>query len=159
VLVVVLVGACARHAAPPAGTLRGTIIFPPHDTIPFDLPAAMHRCSLGHSLLLEGVGYDGSGVMLRLRFPDSVPADSVPIILPTDTTTPAGASVAVRYFVHDTPHSTALDSGSVYVRRQAGMIGARIVGTGIENAIHTPTRLEFRNVAWASDTVPCTYAP
>jgi hypothetical protein len=123
----------------------------------------MYRCNTRRAILLEAIGYDGSGVLLRIRFEDSVPPDSLPMIVPTDTATKVGASVAIRYFVHDTPHSTALDSGSVHVQRQAGQgrssIGARIIGTGLENAIRTPTRLEFRDVAWGTDTVPCNYAP
>lgn len=156
-----VVVACGKRTAPPAGggTLRGTIAFPPSDTIALDLPAAMHRCSIGRSIVLDAIGYEGSGVMLRIRFQGDAPPDSLPIIFPTDTAAKVGASVAVRYYVHDTPHSTALDSGAVHLQRRAETVGARIAGSGLENAIRTPARLEFRNVPWATDTVPCNYAP
>lgn len=152
-------GACAKPADAPAGTLRGMIMFPPHDTIPFELAAVMYRCNVGHAILLEATSLDGSGVLLRIRSPDSLPPDSLPVIFPTDTATKVGASVAVRYFVHDTPHSTALDSGSVHLQHDSGGVAARIVGSGLENAIRTPTRLQFRNVPWTADTVSCNYAP
>ena len=135
------------------------IVFPPSDTIRFALPASARPCSDGRSLLLEAVSPEGSGVLMRLRYRDSLVSDSFPIVVPGDTAAVPGAIVAVRYFVRDTPHGFVLDSGVVRVRRDRNRIGARIEGTGVETGIRTPTRIEYRDVPFSSDTVPCPYAP
>jgi len=51
-----------------------------------------------------------------------------------------------------------LDTGSVIVRREDAS-GARIVGSGLENAIRTPARIEYRDVPLRADTVTCGYEP
>jgi hypothetical protein len=135
------------------------VAFPPRDTIRFDLPAATRHCSDGRSLLLESLGPEGSGVLLRLRYRDSVIPDSFPIIVPGDNTAFPGATVAIRYFIRDTPHGYVLDSGSVHVRRAGNMIDARAEGAGLENAIRIPARIEYHDVPLGTDTVPCNYEP
>ncbi|HEV8511538.1 MAG TPA: hypothetical protein VGQ48_13885 [Gemmatimonadales bacterium] len=135
------------------------IAFPPKDTIRFALPATTHRCADGQSLLLEALSPEGSGVLVRLRYRDSVIPDSFPVVMPGDTAVVPAATVAVRYFVRETPHGFVVDSGRVLVRRGNKKIGASIEGSGLENAIRTPTRIEYRDVPLGTDTVPCNYAP
>ena len=135
------------------------IAFPPHDTIRFDLPAATLRCSDDNSVLLQAVGPEGSGVLLRVRYRDSLVSDSYPVAIPSDIGKVPAAIVAVRYFIREAPHSFAVDSGKVYVRREGAKISARIEGSGLENAIRTPTRIEYRDVPLRADTVTCGYQP
>ena len=135
------------------------IAFPPQDTIRFALPASARRCSDGRSVLLEAVSPEGSGVLMRLRYRDSLMTDSFPIVVPGDTAVVPAAIVAVRYFLRDTPHGFVIDTGGVHVRRDRNRIAARIEGSGLESAIRTPTRIEFRDVPLSGDTVPCKYQP
>jgi hypothetical protein len=135
------------------------IAFPPSDTIRFALPASARRCSDGRSVLLEAVSPEGSGVLMRLRYRDSLTSDSFPIVVPGDTAAVPAAIVAVRYFLRDAPHGIVLDSGTARVTREGKKIGARIAGSGLENAIRTPARIEYRDVPFSSDTVPCHYEP
>jgi len=137
-----------------------TVAFPPGDTIRLSLPAATHRCTDGRSILLEAVSPEGSGVLVRLRFRDSLVSSSYPVVPPGDTTAP-GAVVAVRYLLHDATHAFTFDSGAVQVRRAGGKVSGRAEGSGIENAIRTPTRIQYRDVRLPerTDTVPCTFQP
>ncbi len=134
------------------------VAFPPRDTIRLSLPAVTHRCSDGRSIVLEAVSPEGSGVLMRLHYGDSLVATSYPIVVPGDTTTP-GAMVAVRYLLRDVGHAFFFDTGSVQVRREGATIGGRIRGSGIENAIRTPTRIEYHDVPLPrpSDSVSCAY--
>ena len=103
---------------------------------------------------------EGSGVLMRLHYRDSLATATYPIVVPSDTTTP-GAMVAVRYLLRDVGRSFFFDSGSVELRRDGRKIGGRIQGSGIENAIRTPTRIEYHDVSLAaeSDTISCAYQP
>jgi hypothetical protein len=137
-----------------------TVAFPPRDTIRLSLPATTHRCTDGRSILLEAVSPEGSGVLVRLRFRDSLVSSSYPVVPPGDTTAP-GAVVAVRYLLRDATHAFTFDGGTVQVRREGDKVSGRAVGSGIENAIRTPTRIQYRDVRLPerSDTVPCSFAP
>jgi hypothetical protein len=135
------------------------VAFPPKDTIRFELPAVIQHCSDGRSLLLEALSPEGSGVLLRLRYRDSVIPDSFPIVVPGDNTAFPGATVAIRYFIRDTPHGYVLDSGSAHVRRKGNKIDGRVTGAGLENAIRIPARIEYHDVPIGTDTVPCQYQP
>jgi len=104
------------------------------------------------------VSPEGSGVLMRLHYRDSLVTASYPIVIPGDTTTP-GAMVAVRYLLRDVGHAFFFDTGSVQVRREGATIGGQIQGSGIENAIRTPTRIEYHDVPLPlpSDSVSCAY--
>lgn len=135
------------------------IAFPPRDTIRFALPATAVHCSDGRSVLLEAVSPEGSGVLLRLRYRDSLVSDSFPVVVPDDTAAVPGAIVAVRYFLRDAPHGIVLDSGTARVTRERKRISARIGGSALENAIRQPARIEYRDVPFSADTVTCNYEP
>lgn len=120
----------------------------------------MHACTGGHAVLLEAVSPEGTGVLMRLRFDDSLGTGTYPILVPSDTVT-QGAMVAVRYLLRDAAHAFYVDSGSVHVRRDGTKLGGMIQGSGIENGVHTPTRIQYHGVEMAaqSDTVSCVYRP
>lgn len=136
------------------------VAFGSNDTARVSLPAAMHRCTSGRSVLLEGVTPEGSGVLMRLHYRDSLVTATYPIVVPADTTTP-GAAVAVRYLLRDVGHAFFFDSGSVELRRDGATISGRIQGSGSENGIRTPTRIAYRDVSLPhqSDTASCAYRP
>jgi len=138
--------------------LDATIAFPPKDTIRLSLPATTAWCSDGRSLLLESLSPEGSGVLVRLRYRDSLSSDSVPIVIPEDTSAVPAAVVGIRFFVHDTPHGYSLDSGSVLVQRDGPRIRITSTGVGVENAIRIRAQIESRDVPIGTDTVPCTSA-
>lgn len=135
------------------------VAFPPKDTILFDLPAATRLCSDGRSLLLESLSPEGSGVLLRLRYGDSLTTDSLPIVMPDDTGAVPAAVVAIRFFIRDAPRAYTLDSGTVRLRREGNTITAQVAGVGVESAIRMPARLEYQDVPIGSDTVPCNHQP
>jgi hypothetical protein len=151
--------ACGNDDNEPPVLLHAMVAFPPKDTILFDLPAEMRHCSDRRSLLLESVSPEGSGVLLRLRYGDSLISDSFPIVVPGDTASVPAAVVAIRFFVRDVPRGYVLDSGTVHVRREGNKITARTDGVGVENAIRIPARLEYRDVPIGTDTVPCNHQP
>lgn len=157
--VLALTGCGARDREPLR--LQATVAFPPRDTIRFSLPAVSHRCRDGHSLLLEAADPQGYGVLARLHFGDSLIAGSYPIAAPGDSVTIPASQVAVRYLLRDVSHGFAVDSGSVSLQRDGRTVTAHIRGSGLENAIRTPTWIDFRDVPLSPppDTVPCTYAP
>jgi hypothetical protein len=138
--------------------LDATITFPPQDTILLALPASTSWCDDGHSLLIEALHPEGSGVLVRVRYTDSLTTDSLPIALPDDTAAAPAAVVGIRFFLHDSPHSYSLDSGRVHVQRQASSVRVTAAGVGVENAIRLRAQLESRDVPLGTDTVPCPYA-
>jgi len=160
-LVLLLGGACdgASRSEQPL-LLDATIAFPPRDTVRFSLPATTHRCTDGRAILLEAVSPEGSGVLVLLRFRDSLVSASFPVVAPGDTTAP-GAVVTVRYLIRDVSHGFFFDSGAVQLRRKAGRLAGHIEGSGIETGIHTPTRIEYHDVPLPlpTDTVSCAFVP
>jgi hypothetical protein len=139
--------------------LDATIAFPPKDTILISLPASTAWCRDGRSLLLESLSPEGSGVLLQLRYRDSLTTDSFPIVMPGDTSVATGAVVALRFFLHDTPRGYTLDSGRVRVQRAGGSISVSGAGTGVESAIRIRAQLEARDVPIGRDTVSCNTSP
>jgi hypothetical protein len=151
--------ACGNDDNEPPLLLHAMVAFPPKDTILFDLPVTARRCADRRSLLLESLSPEGSGVLLRLRYGDSLTSDSFPIVAPSDTATVPAAIVAIRFFIRDVPRGYLLDSGVIDVRRAGNQIAARTDGVGVETGIRIPARLEYRDVPIGSDTVPCTFQP
>ena len=154
---VLLLTCCDRASEEPLA-VDAVVAFGLRDTIRFSLPAATHRCSDGRSLILQAVSPEGSGVLMRLHYLDSLVTASYPIVTPGDTTS-RGAMVAVRYLLRDVGHTFVFDTGSVELRREGTKIGGRIQGSGTETGIRTPTRIEYHDVSLpeASDSVSCVY--
>jgi hypothetical protein len=138
--------------------LDAMIAFPPKDTIRIALPATSSWCSDGHSLLLEALHPEGSGVLVRVRYRDSLTSDSLPIVQPDDTAAVPAAVVGIRFFMRDAPHTYSLDSGRVHLQRQGRNIRVSAAGIGVENAIRVRAQFESRDVPLGTDTVPCAYA-
>ena len=153
-----LVTSCSGSVEEPI-RLQGMVAFPPKDTVRFALPATMHRCSDRRSILLQGLSPQGNGVLARLRFRDSLTSGLYRITALGDTVTTPSANAAVRYVLRDVPHTFAFDTGSAQLRRDGTSVGLRVTGSGIENAIRTPARIEFHDVPIATDTVSCGYQP
>jgi hypothetical protein len=120
----------------------------------------MHRCTDPRTVLLEAVSPEGNGVLVRLHYRDTLVSASYPVVVPGDTTAP-GAVVAVRYLIRDMTRAFSFDSGAVRVRRNRNKVSGRIDGSGIENAIRTPTHVEYHDIALPAptDTVPCAFRP
>jgi hypothetical protein len=135
-----------------------TVAFPPRDTVHAALPAITHRCTDGRTILLEAVSPEGSGVLVRLHFRDSLRSGSSRVVVPGDTSAP-GAVVAVRYVVGDVPRTVSLDSGTVELRRAGDRISGRIQGSGVQSAIRTPAWIRYSDVPLPapSDTASCAF--
>lgn len=119
-----------------------------------------YRCTDGRAILLEAVSPEGSGVLVLLRFRDSLVSASFPVVAPGDTTAP-GAVVTVRYLIRDMSRGFFVDTGAVRVRREAGRLAGQIQGSGTESGIRTPTRIEYHDVPLPlqADTVSCAFVP
>jgi hypothetical protein len=135
------------------------IAFPPNDTVRLSLPARTAWCRDGHSLLIESLSPEGSGLLVRLHYRDSLTSDSMPIVVPWDTAATPAAFVAVRFFLHDTPRGYSLDSGRVLVQRVGSRVRVTGAGMGVENAIRIRAELASRDVPIGTDTVPCGFTP
>jgi hypothetical protein len=157
-LILFLVACSTREPTQAPLRLDAMIAFPPKDTIRLALPATSSWCNDGHSLLLEALHPEGTGVLVRVRYRDSLTSDSLPIVVPDDTATVPGAVVAIRFFLHDAAHGYSLDSGRVHLQRQGANIRVTASGIGVEKAIRIRAQLESRDVPLGSDTVPCTSA-
>jgi hypothetical protein len=155
----VLAACGSGELAPPPLRLRATIAFPPKDTIALALSAEAHWCSDARSLLVASLSPEGSGAMIRVRYRDRLTSAAFPIVLPTDTGAVPAAVVGLRFFVGDTPHGYALDSGRVQVRRGADTIWLSGTGVGVENAIRIRASLESQAVVIGADSVACNYSP
>ena len=131
---------------------------PPHDTTRLTLPGTAQRCGDGHAFLLQGISPDGEGILVRLRYLDSLDAGAYPLRSAGDTTTP-GSIAAVRYLVRDVPHTFVIDSGAFDVAPGVNTITARARTSGLENAVRVRAAIEFRDVPLLRDTIPCRDAP
>lgn len=132
------------------------VVFPPRDTVRFSLPATTHRCADGRTVLIEAVSPEGSGVLVRLHFRDSLVSGSYPVLAPGDTSAP-GAVVAVRYLLREVSRGFFFDTGAVQLRLAAGKVAGHVQGSGTETGIRTPARLDYRDVplSLATDTTSC----
>jgi hypothetical protein len=153
-----LAAACGGEAPP---TLRATVVRPQQDTIRFTVPAAARGCSGGRALLLEGVDERGDGVLVRLRYGDSLSAGPVPLIALGDSVTTRGANVAVRYMKGDVAHGLALDSGAIDLTATRGALAARVRGSGLEGGGRVALEAAYTDVALprSADTIPCRFQP
>ena len=133
--------------------LRATVGHPYADTVRFAVPAVARRCADGRSVLLEGAGERGDGVLVLLRGGDSL--GSFPLLAFGDSTTPRGARVAVRYMTRDVAHGFTPDSGVVEVTVRGEALGARVRGTGLEGGTRARLDAEYTGVAFAPAAVSC----
>jgi hypothetical protein len=158
--VALALAACGRSHE--ATRLRALVIRPPHDTVRFETAASAGRCAalgLG-GLVLQGTR-DGNGVVLWLRFPDSLASGDWPLLQRADTTTLRGAIVGVRFMAGDVAHGAALDSGAVAVTRTGATVTARVRASGLEVVGATRVTLDaaFQSMPLDADTVPCRPQP
>jgi hypothetical protein len=161
VVLVVLGVACGGGAEAGGGEplrLRATVSRPYEDTARFAVPAVARRCADGRSVLLEGAGQRGDGVLVLLRAGDSLnasPSGSFSLLTFGDSTTPRGARVAVRYMTRDVAHGFALDSGIVEVTANGDALHARVRGTGLDGATRASLDAEYTGVSFAPAAVSC----
>ena len=141
--------------------MRATVVPVHADTVTFAVPAAAHRCSGGPSLLLQAADDHGNGVLVLLRYGDSLVTGSLPVIALGDSITPRGSNVAVRYMKGDVAHGLSLDSGAVDLTMSGGVLAARAHGSGLETSIRVAVDAAYADVPLpaSADTVPCRLQP
>jgi hypothetical protein len=102
---------------------------------------------------------EGNGVVVWLRGSgaDSLGGGPWPLLQRSDTVSPRGATVAVRYMMGDVAHGLPLDSGAVEVRKTGGVVTVVARGTGMETAAAGRVGLDasFDAVPLETDTVSC----
>lgn len=164
-LVLLALGAACGPAAGPEGgepaRLHATVVRPASrppapDTVRFAVPALARRCGDGRSVLIEGASERGNGVLVLLRYGDSLAGGTYPVVTLGDSITPRGASVAVRYMMRDVAHGVALDTGAVDLEAMDSL-GARVGGSGLDGAVRVVLTAEFVGVPFAADTVSCRF--
>src|SRR5438309_352895 len=117
-LLLILCVACGA-AQQPGVRLRVAVRRPGVDSARFEAGATARRCGSGRGVVVEGVER-GNGLLVWLRFPDSLGAGSYQPLVRGDTTTPRGAVTVVRWMQGSAAHGMVLDSGAVTVTPTAG---------------------------------------
>ena len=162
-MIAVLGVSCGGGGTPPGEPARldATVLRPLFDTLHFVVPAISHHCTGGGGLLLEAANESGNGVLVLLRYRDSLAVGTVPLIALGDSVTPRGANVAVRYMKGDIAHGVSLDSGAVDVTAAGDLLAARVRGSGLESGQRIGVAASYAGVRRPppNDTVPCGYAP
>jgi len=147
-------------AAEREGVLRARVAFPPQDTVRFMAPASARPCGQPGALVARGSA-GGNGVLLWLRYRDSVASGDYPVLVRGDTATAPGAVVGVRFMTGALTHGTALDSGVVTVSRVGERLTARARGSGQEvgGARRARVVADFEALVIGGDTVSCRPIP
>lgn len=159
VVPVVLIGVVAACGDDPAPSLHAMVVRPEFDTVRFVVPAAVRRCSDGTALLLRGSDESGNGVLVRLRYGDSLIAGAFPLLMLGDSITPRGANVGVRYMKGDVARGVALDSGAVYLTRTDDALAARVRASGLEGSVRVQLDAAYEALSLSADTTACRFLP
>jgi len=110
--------------------------------------------------VLQGVS-GGNGIIVWLRYRDSLASGAWPVLQRSDTATAVGAVVAARFVAGEVARGVSLDSGAVSVQRVGSLISVRARGSGLEvvGAGRVAVDASFEAVPVGSDTVPCLKRP
>lgn len=148
--------ACAGcgNAREPTPRLRARVTRPPRDTVRFEARATASRCggAARAGLLIEGTER-GNGVLVWLRYGDSLAGGEFPLLPRADAVASRGAVVAVRFVVGDVAYGVTLDSGTVAVTTARGLLGVTARGSGLEvvGAARVAVDAAFESVAVGPD--------
>jgi hypothetical protein len=140
------------------GRVRVRVTRPRADTVRFAARASAHRCVAQGTPGVVLVGSNGgNGVLLLLRWSESLGGGEWPLLQRGDTASRAGAIVGVRFMSGNVARGVPLDSGTVSVRRQGAALSLDVRGSGVEvtGATHAMVDMAFEAVPLAPDTVPC----
>ena len=140
----------------PGGRLRAEVHRAGIDSARFEAVATAHRCGSGHGVVLEAAAR-GNGLLVWLRFPDSLTAGAYQPLGRADSTIPRGAVTVVRWMQGDVAHGIVLDSGAVTVTPRAGHLTVRAQGSGLEyvGARRASVDAVFDQVVLAAETTGC----
>lgn len=102
-----------------------------------------------------------SGVIVWLRYRDSLTSGAWPLVQRGDTVAARGAVVGARFLVTDLAHGVALDSGGVRVSKTGRDLTIVVRGSGLEALGASRAGLEatFDAVPLGEDTVMCRAEP
>ncbi|MGH7568824.1 MAG: hypothetical protein ACREL9_07630 [Gemmatimonadales bacterium] len=165
VILLALCAGCERAASAGGGgtgRLQVVVTRLERDTVRFEAEAAASPCKAGPSgraggaLLLQGVA-QGNGMLVWLRFDDSLAPGEYGPLSRGDTAAPRGAIVATRYTIGGVAHGFVLDSGALVLERAGSRLTGRVAGGGVELGGVGRTRLDarFERVPHESDSVMC----
>ncbi len=104
----------------------------------------------------------GNGVLVWLRFADSVATGEWPLLQRADTAARGGGAVAgVRFMVGDIAHGAPLDSGGVSVTRASPVLSVRVQGSGrdVVGAEWVAVDASFEAVPLGAGSVSCVARP
>jgi len=143
-------------AQQPDGRLRAAVRRPGVDSARFEAAATARRCGAGHGVVLEAL-QRCNGLLVWLRFPDSLNAGSYPLLVRGDTAARRGAVAAVRWMQGEAAHGLVLDSGAVMVTPQAAHLTVHAQGSGLEysGARRASVDAVFEQMTLAAETTAC----
>ena len=159
VVLVLAASACAPRATPPRRALEARLALPTRDTVRIHAAATAQRCERGKGLLLVGTD-GGAGVLLWARAPGLLPTGVYPVLTRSDSTSPRGATVSVRFMNAEAARGVMLDSGSVAFTRDGDRVSAHVRGSGLEPAGGVRAGLDavFSPIPVAPDSASCRQA-
>jgi len=103
----------------------------------------------------------GNGVLVLLRFADSLAPGEWPLLQRADTAARRGAVAGVRFMVGDIAHGAPLDSGGVSVTRASPVLSVRVQGSGrdVVGAEWVAVDASFEAVPLGAGSVSCVARP
>lgn len=152
----VALSAACGSASEQQGRLEARVTVPPRDSLRFETPASASPCREGGAVVLQGVEH-GNGVLVWLRFGESLGPGDYPVLARGDTSAPRGGAVSVRFMLGSAAHGLALDSGRVGVEVAGGRLTARAGGSGLDltGAVRVTLDATFTAVSLGTATVAC----
>jgi hypothetical protein len=153
-----LLTCCSRGSDQPS-SVHLTVVSIPKDSLRFVLPTRARYCDDGRSMLLGSASPLGNGILVRVRYGDSLTSGVYAVLSPSDTVSPRGATVGLRYMIRDVEHTLTMDSGGVEVRRGKRHLDVRASGWGLDRAVRVPVTAQYERVPILADTVQCRSEP
>ena len=101
---------------------------------------------------------DGAnGVLAWVRSPQPLTPGAYPLLGRSDSTTPRGAVVAVRFIWHDVAHGFPADSGTLTLSAAGRWYRGRVQGSGTDLglAVRTAIDITIDSIRLQPDTIAC----
>jgi hypothetical protein len=101
---------------------------------------------------------DGAnGVLAWVRSPQPLTPGAYPLLGRSDSTTPRGAVVAVRFIWHDVAHGFPADSGTLTLSAAGRWYRGRVQGSGTDLglAVRTAIDITIDSIRLRPDTIAC----
>lgn len=155
-LVALAIGAGCRGQSAKSGVVRVTVVGLDSTRTELTVPVTATRCTEGMGLLITGVS-DRQGMLVWVATAGGADSGGFPLSAAGDSLLARHARASLRYLADERPHALALDSGTVLLARDGGVLRGTLTGSGLDpSAGHRPlVRAEIRGVPISADSEPC----